>query len=401
MLLAGALTGCRRPPAEAPTSGIDPARSDWIRVLLFGNLKEVQVRVPGRVRIVCRSRDAVVEYFSEGGDLPVSIQDGTIRVAQFEFQDRVEMEIADPSRFEIEGVSFRGHLDLSADPGGQTFSAINRVLLEEYLLGVIGAEMQSYWEPEALRAQAVASRTYCLFIRQRFGDLRDYDVRRTQAHQMYGGIAAETGPTRQAVIDTLGQVLLCPDGEGEYRLFPTYFASCCGGHTDDTSLIFGDDYVSLKGVDCPYCRETTRSRFYFWPPVTFTKEELTDRVLGRYPELENLQRIERVEAVRVSSSGRVTSIRLTGRNGEKAYLRGEDFRLAADPSGRRLKSAVFTVHNSETEFVFADGRGFGHGAGLCQSGAQALARRGKLYHEILAYYYPASRLVRLDFSGNE
>ena len=380
---------------------MDPRRSEWIRVLLFGNLNECTLRIPGRVRMVCPGQNAVVEYPCESCELLVSIRDGTIRIAEYEFQDRVELEIAEPARFEIEGLAFRGHLDLIPDPDGRTFSAVNRVLLEEYLLGVIGAEMQSYWEPEALRAQAVASRTYCLFIRQRFGDSRDYDLRRTQAHQMYRGIAAETGPTRQAVLDTQGQVLLCPDSEGEYRLFPTYFASCCGGRTDDSSMIFGDSYSALKGVECPYCRETTRSHFYFWPPVTFTKEELTRQVLGRYIELENLERIERVEPVRISSSGRVTSLRLTGRSGETAYLRGEDFRLAADPSGRRLRSAVFTVRNSETGFEFTDGKGFGHGVGMCQSGAQALARRGKLYHEILEYYFPTAKLVRLDFSENE
>lgn len=355
--------------------------------------------VPGRAEFL--APDGSVSVTPDGGELAVSLDAGRLRIGPLEFEGPVQIRPLDPEPFGIEDLHFRGRLELIPDPNSQTFSAVNRVLLEEYLFGVIGAEMQSYWEPEALRAQAVASRTYCLFIKHRFGGGRDYDVRRSQAHQVYRGIAAETDPTRQAVQETVGQVLLCPDPDGQDYLFPAYYSSCCGGGTDDSRQIFGDSYPALRGTECPHCRKSTRAEFFFWQPVSFTKEELTERIVGRYPDLRKLERIETVEAVRVSESGRVTSLRLTGSNGETAWLRGEDFRLAADPTGRKLRSAVFRVHNSETSFEFIEGRGFGHGVGMCQSGAQALAREGKTYQEILAFYYPSSRLVRLDFSENQ
>lgn len=400
-LVCAGLGGCRKEPVWVPDSGIDPNESEWVRVLLFGNLTECTITAPGRLQVTCPQRSASVEYPQEVSELKVSIRDGRLIVGEQVFENPVEITTSNPEQFGIEDLHFRGRLHLAANPDGQSFTAINRILLEEYLFGVIGAEMQSYWEPEALKAQAVASRTYCLFIKHRFGDGRDYDVRRSQAHQVYRGIAAETGPTRQAVLDTKGQVLLCSVPGDANRIFPSYYSSCCGGHTDDSSLIFGDDYPTLKGTECPYCRKSTRSEFYYWPPVSFTKQELTDRLLGRYDNLAGLERIDKVEAVRVSDSGRVTSVRLTGSSGKDAYLRGEDFRLATDPSGRRLKSAIFRIHNSDKGFEFTDGRGFGHGVGMCQSGAQTLARKGKTCREILSHYYPTSRLVRIDFSGTE
>jgi len=148
-------------------------------------------------------------------------------------------------------------------------------------------------------------------------------------------------------------------------------------------------------VPCPYCRQTARSEFFFWTGVSFTRQALTEQLQQRYPVLIQLGEIQQVEPAQVSENGRVTSVRLTGAKGQIAFLRGEDFRLAADPSGQKLRSSIFTIQTTSQGFEFVDGRGFGHGVGLCQNGAQTLAKQGKLYTEITEYYYPGSRIVRL------
>jgi stage II sporulation protein D len=86
---------------------------------------------------------------------------------------------------------------------------------------------------------------------------------------------------------------------------------------------------------------------------------------------------------------------LEGENGETDTLRAEDFRLALDPSGMKLKSAAFRIEERGDSWVFSEGRGFGHGVGLCQCGAEAMARRGPDAEAILMHYYPGSQIQEL------
>ena len=116
-----------------------------------------------------------------------------------------------PYVFGLNGHKYRGRLKLIVDREGRSFDAINLVPLEPYVAGVIGEEMPYYWESEALRAQAIAARTYCLFIKNRFGTNRSYDVSRTQSSQVYGGIGAESSQIWDAVNSTCGQVLMAPE----------------------------------------------------------------------------------------------------------------------------------------------------------------------------------------------
>lgn len=371
----------------------------WIRVLLFGNLNECVISGYGNLVIEDREMGVTARFNRPNQALTVRMDAGKLRIGEHLFDGDMMIQTETPFVFTVNELPFRGHLRLSRNDDGMTFSAINHVPVESYLCGVIAAEMQSYWEPEALKAQAVASRTYCLFIKHRFGRGRDWDVRRSQAHQVYRGMAAETAPTNEAVFQTAGIVLVCPDKSGKRTIFPAYYSSACGGHTENSRFIFGDSFSVLRGVECPYCRKTTRSDYFYWTGPLFSREEITRRLLGRYPSLARLESIEQIEAAQQSEIGRIVSVRLTGTNGRTAFLRGEDFRLALDPSGRKLKSAIFTIHRTDRGFEFVEGRGFGHGAGLCQSGAQALARSGSSFSEILQYYYPGSQLVRLKEQG--
>jgi len=98
-------------------------------------------------------------------------------------------------------------LKLILNPEGKYYDAINIVPLETYLVGVIGAEMPNYWEPEALNAQAIAARTYCFYIKKRFGVNRGWDVSKTQSNQVYLGISAESDEIWDAVNKTQGRII--------------------------------------------------------------------------------------------------------------------------------------------------------------------------------------------------
>ncbi|MDD5010986.1 MAG: SpoIID/LytB domain-containing protein, partial [Phycisphaerae bacterium] len=261
--------------------------------------------------------------------------------------------------------------------------------------GVVAAEMPSYWDAEALKAQTIAARTYCLYIKSKFGKNRSWDVRATQANQVYKGVLAETVRTTNAVNGTAGMVLCCEQETG-CELFGAYYSSVCGGHTENSENVFGDKVAPLKGVECPYCSEITKPSLFYWPTAKFDKKTVTKNINERYPSLKELGTINKIEAVKVSEYDgnltRITNVKLTGSTGKTGFLRGEDLRLAIDSSGTKIQSACCTIVSLEKEFLFVAGKGFGHGVGLCQYGAREMARQGKTAEQILSFYYPGSKI---------
>ena len=399
LLIFFTLPGCREQQLAAPTKQADLVGQVTIRVLLSDNIKSCTVNVPSSFRIV-DSQTGITEAWviRSDTDIRVGINSGKIHIADKIFSNRsLTIEPSQFSEFIINGSRYRGNLVLSVNAGGFNFDVINFVPIESYLKGVVGAEMPSYWEPTALKAQAVAARTYCRYIKQKFGYKRPWDVKATQASQVYKGINAETKSVRDAVDETAGQVLVCRTNDGQVDIFPTYYSSNCGGHTEDSKNVFGDSYPPLAGVSCKYCRNIARPKHFSWDMVKFNKPEVSRKLLARYPNLKKLGKITKAAPIAKSKYDgfeRITSIKLTGENGKTDFLRGEDFRLTIDPSGRKIKSSSYKIVESRDTYMFLYGRGYGHAVGMCQSGALGMARKGKTAKQILSHYYPNSLLVR-------
>jgi stage II sporulation protein D len=368
---------------------MDSDPNTWVRVRLFQDVNTCRVRADNAWREW--TGEATVVVTADQGQLHV---DGhTIDGLEFLLQPRP------PYVFHLDDATYRGRLRLRLASEGGTFDVINEVPLESYLAGVVGAEMPAYWEPQALQAQAIAARTYCLYIKHRFGRGRDWDLSRTQAHQVYRGVNAESAQVWDALRATEGQVLRSLGPEQDPYGFPAFYSAVCGGHTESSNDVFGPDGISTHGVTCPTCRQVARLSQFFWPLVVVTKDEANQRLKARYPSLKQLGRIQSlvVEGQRDHAEfTRITRIRLVDENGVSDTLRGEDLRLCLDPSGRRIKSTAFTIKDRGDSWVFQQGRGWGHGVGLCQCGAQGLARAGKSAPEILSFYYPETTLVCLD-----
>ncbi len=284
---------------------------------------------------------------------------------------------------------------LIANPDGKSFDAINLVPPEPYLAGVVGAEMPDYWEAEALKAQAIAARTYCFYIKKRFGVNRTWDVKQTAANQVYRGLSAESARIWKAVNQTKGQVLTCRQADGTQEIFPSYYSSTCGGHTENSMNVFGDSFEPLIGVPCPFCENVAKPKFFFWPMIRFDKTEVEDKLFRKYPTLKELGKITNISPADQSDYGkisRLTKIEIVGSSGKRDFLKAEDFRLTVDPTGRKLKSSICQIVNWDNHWAFLSGRGWGHGVGMCQYGAEGMAREGKDVEQILLYYYPASRM---------
>jgi stage II sporulation protein D len=378
-----------------------------VRVLLADDANHCTIKIRGGFSLLNSDGSALApDMISTGHGQPmeVAFSGGEFTIAGRKFATR-EITIApdEPSTFVMDGNEFRGKLLLKSNFYGLTFEAINVVPLETYLAGVVGAEMPNRWETEALKAQAIAARTYCLYNKKKFGYTRDWDVARTQASQVYLGIRGESASVWRAVKETSGEVLMCEQtglpgaGVSGEELFPAYYSSSCGGHTEDAKNVFGDSFGPLCGVDCPYCRAVARPDVFFWPMVQFDRRAVTIALQRKYPQLIGLGEIANIAAVKQSDYpdfSRITMVNLTGTNGKSEFLRGEDLRLSIDPAGNRIRSIACKIAMIEGKVVFLAGRGFGHGVGMCQCGAQGMAMQGKTAGEILSHYYPGSKMVK-------
>ena len=406
MLVLLILSSCKKRQLTTPTVQMDIEPQFWIRVLLLDDVKACTLKTASPFSIInnqtsSQTQNTNVRFNKSNVPISLELTEGEITIAGQTFAyDSLIIFPNDPYIFNLNGNDYRGKLKLIVDPDGTSFDVINMVPPEPYLAGVVGAEMPGYWEPEALKAQAIAARTYCFYVKKRFGTNRNWDMKQTEAHQVYRGLAAESAQIWYAVNETKGQVITCKQPDGTEDIFPAYYSSTCGGHTENSENVFGDSFVPLIGVPCPYCQDVAKPKYFFWPMIQFDETDITIRLRERYSQLKQLGKIVNITAVDQTDYGnfsRLTKIKLHGSTGKNDFLRAEDFRLAIDPTGRKLRSTICQIVKLSDKWAFFSGRGWGHGVGMCQCGAQGLARDGKNAKQILSYYYPRSKILKMSY----
>ena len=216
--------GCAERHITEPTSQMDIAPRFWVRVLLLDDIELCSFKSASPFT-VSGQRAAVGGVRFDSFDMPIEIKvsQGTITLNGRGLLGRQVLICPDaPYIFTLDGRDYRGKLKLVVNPDGGSLDAINLVPIEPYLAGVVGAEMPDYWEEQALEAQAISARSYCLYIKNRFGSGRSWDVKKTESNQVYLGLAGESAQVWSAVNRTLGQVLVCKDPAGTEDIFPTY-----------------------------------------------------------------------------------------------------------------------------------------------------------------------------------
>lgn len=267
---------------------------------------------------------------------------------------------------------------LFAEPGDNDIHVVGVLDLEEYLEGVLASEMPAGWPMEALKAQAVASRTYALFQIRRL-ESRNYHLESDVRDQVYSLDKKMRLPeklrakVRSAVQSTRG--LFLKDTKG--GVLPAYYHADCGGHTEEAHSVWKNG-VRIGTTKDPYCPTGAHS---LW------RKSIDSKVLREKLQLE--REIDRVEVLGLTGSGRAALVKVVDAEGMEMIFDGQSFRGALGFT--LLKSTMFEVKKEGGEFVFS-GRGFGHGVGLCQWGSRAMAEKGKNYREILSHYYPKARL---------
>jgi len=411
ILFAVLFHGCERREIVRPTPQMDTDSQFWVRVLLAANATECSLATPSAVNVLQGGLGPAVQaagYSLEPIQHPtkITLSGGRLMLGDAVLPGKqIILSPQHPFVFNLNGDNYRGKLQLIVDTQGQRFDVINLIPLEPYLAGVVGEEMPDYWEPEALKAQAIAARTYCLYTKNRFGAGRNWDVSRTQANQVYGGIRAESSQVWNAVNSTSGKIVVSagrPSGPRfgpdvlSRALFPAYYSSVCGGHTADSQDVFGESFAPIKGVVCPYCKDVARLGLFYWPMAQFDRATVTRQLVQRYPKLEALGEIQDIIVLEKQDCGefsRLTRIKLAGATGKTDTVRAEDLRLAIDPTGRKIKSTICHIVPWGDGWAFLSGRGWGHGVGMCQCGAEGLARLGSKAEEILRYYYPGCEIA--------
>lgn len=290
----------------------------------------------------------------------------------------------------VNGKTYRGLLRVLVDEGKLTVT--NHVDLESYLKGVLRGELPRHFHPESFKAQCVAARTYVLYQMRIAPKDRSFDVYDNEGSQMYIGVLGEGDKALAAVEQTAGEVCVYPSDRGDV-LFCTYYSSACGGRSQHVNNVKPNDPDPPPLAGGVVCNDCYLARFYEWDPVRISKAELTERIVKRYPTVKSIGTIRSLRPKEIEDGGHIVRIQMNGANGTNETLIGEDFRLSV--GGRTLKSTNFKIREEDDAFVFEEGRGFGHGIGLCQNGMETKALRGQDYKAILRTYYPGCEVVRI------
>jgi stage II sporulation protein D len=258
---------------------------------------------------------------------------------------------------------------------------VNVLGIEKYLSSVVGSEMPTKWPIEALKAQAIASRTYAL--KQKGNKL--FDIDSTQRNQVYNGLESRTYKTSRAVRSTRSLVLTYKN-----KLINALFHSSSGGMTENSQDVWKNKYPYLSSV-----KDFDKKSPKFKWQKKFTNKELKNL----FPKIGG---IKNIEILNITNTGRVKNVRLVGDYGSD-QMSGVDLRkrLGLNSNFVRFK---FTVEETNNEFpmkkdLIVFGQGSGHGVGMSQWGAKYMASKGQKAEIILKHYYRGIQIkpFRKDF----
>jgi stage II sporulation protein D len=351
----------------------------------------------GAGTVLAGSNDLVIAEAEEGGTIEVRQVEYGVGYAAHGFADR----------------SFPGRIFVAIDPSG-ALAAIDALPLEELLRGLVPSEMYASAPPEALKAQAVTARGEVL-AKIGVRHLTDPYLLCSEQHcQVYSGLGGRRPSTDAAVAATRGEALFSSQG----RLVNSVYSSVCGGHTEDNQIVWRDPPdSSLRGVSdligdpdpgplqgeanlrqwvatepASYCKDTglgSPSRFRW--SRRFSAEEI-DRLVAPF----GVGRVRKLVPLDRGVSGRAARLLIVGERGQ-AEVHGE---LVIRRLLKNLNSSAFVVEaepgtdGRPRAFVFA-GAGWGHGVGMCQTGAIGRAQRGQNYREILSHYFNGARIAKI------
>jgi len=313
-----------------------------------------------------------------------------IRIQEIQNGKNSDMEVDSGFRFEpvsgrylrVNGIPYRGIVDVFINPLGSPV-AVNEVDIETYLLSVVPKEMgpEQFPELEALKAQAIAARTFAL-SRMGSNATRGFDVFEDVRSQVYEGIRTEHALSDTAVTATRGEIAAYGG-----KPISCMYSSTCGGITEDFHVLFSGPPVKYLtgGVNCP----DEKSPYHDWKvriPIKTIQKNI-DR-------LAPIGRIKKINSLEYSDHGRLRKAQFVGEK-KSVTLRGNNVRFTLSVRSNYITRLKQNMDNKDyVESLDIEGHGWGHGVGLCQTGAVELASRNWGYEKILKHYYQGIQIVK-------
>jgi len=403
VLLIVIVWGCGVVPTLREGSEGSYVRLPFVRILVASGNAEMSIAGNKPVSVECMKDGKSLVYYASH-PITVRINKGllSISVRGSLIGERLgEVMITPRSRnglLQYNNISYRGLFKVI--PNGRSLELINIVHLDEYLKGVVPPEIGWAGEPEfeAVKAQAVAARTYAMSRLAQYPN-KPYDMKSDITDQVYHGVEVETPLVSKAIDQTRGYVIKYND-----ELINAYYHSTCGGYTDDI-----DEVWDKKSE--PYLRAVNDSGFCSWSKYYNWEEKYTAEQLRM--RIEEYLSSERGKVIRIGDitdmyiksytpGGRISE--LTVQTDKGSYDLGRDkirwvFKRSSNPE-MILQSARFSVKlkkngNGKVEMVELIGSGYGHGVGMCQCGAIGMSRAGRKFDDILTFYYSNTNLVKL------
>ncbi len=343
-----------------------------IRVLIARE-KNLRIRADGNIPMFFKYKNLSDRYIKgitikkEENSTKLFFDKNKSRIYEISGDQGLVIKSSDKRGIWVGGKRYTGLINLI--PFNEEIFVVNILGIESYLSSVVGAEMPHKWPLEALKAQAIASRTYAL---KKVGN-KIYDIDSTQRDQVYKGLESRTYKTNKAVNHTRSLVITHKN-----KLINALFHSSSGGMTENSEDVWKNSYpylISVKDYD-------QKNPKLYWKK-SFKNKEL--ELL--FP---NIGAIKNIEISDLSETGRIKNIKLIGNYGS-TYISGTNFRNKLG-----LKSTLFNLkfirninHKEETKdfSLLIYGRGSGHGVGMSQWGARYMALRGYKAEDILKYFY--------------
>lgn len=374
VLAALVLAGCGvTSELVIPVTGATVTKQETVRVAIKSKVGSVVVNINGAGSYYDQTSGSYMGRFSKVANARISVENGFLSIngqtGKGRYRSsRVMMIPEEGALINVDGVNYRGQMEFISN--GSDITVVNHLGLEDYLCGVVPKETFASWPEEALKAQAIVSRSYTI-AKCDENYQKDYDLT-SPGDQLYGGASAEAASTTKAVYDTAGNYL-------EYNGKPllTFFHTCCGGATEDGEKIFTYVRFYPSGVTSPYCKGC---KHYSWE-YSISAGDLAAKLKAAGYNPGNASTLQITKRFK---SGRVAEIKIGN-----AALNGEQLRKAVGYDV--IKSTRFSVSKSGSFYTFK-GNGWGHGVGLCQWCTKGMADQGMTHEQMLSHFYPSAKL---------
>lgn len=290
-----------------------------------------------------------------------------------------------------ENIKYQGLFKVITNARGDSCDIVNDIPMEDYISSLLTKEMNSQWPQEALKAQAIAARSYAFHkmksqqVSKELGSDAFYDLESSEKHQVSGTFLDSTEATLKASYATKGEVLVTREGE----IRPIFFHAKCGGRTLRPDQVWHNIEVGYQSVNCPFCHSLG--------PGPWIKKISFDRMKSFFKWAKAQKIID--ENINLDTNAIILVPDNIDRYAVNFYI---DEKPSVIQKGvlRRFFGNVlfpsnsFSLEKKELDF-FVKGEGLGHGVGLCQMGALALAKQGWSYKRILSHYFPGHILKKI------